>query len=150
MVAILTQDQSQSHRPSPFQEEKGSGDMPNIDLAVPVMLMHHLTSSVLNICQIFEEFKVQEYRIRERHPSRHQFSFQTLYRHSKQAFPARVQVLRLFWWIIMPFIHVVLEEYTPQQPLPAPARKVGVVSIFKMADLEQTLFNLSSSKMMIE
>ena len=27
-----------------------------------------------------------------------------------------------------------------------PARKVGVVSIFKMADLEQTLLNLSSSK----
>ena len=27
-----------------------------------------------------------------------------------------------------------------------PARKVGVVSIFKMADLEQPLLNLSSSK----
>ena len=81
-----------------------------------------------------------------------------------QARVARLQVLRLFWWprdlCLYIYIYICLTALEDHHAVytrcigrmhslattSGPARKVGVVSIFKMADLEQTLLNLSSSK----
>ena len=69
-----------------------------------------------------------------------------------------LQVLRLFWCPRDLCLHVCphLEDdhavYThigrmhSLETTSGPARKIGVVSIIKTADLEQTLLNLSSSK----
>ena len=69
---------------------------------------------------------------------------------------ARVQVLRLFWCprylslSALEDFHVVYTRCIGRMHSLAttsgPARKVGVVPIFQRADLEQTLLNLSSSK----
>ena len=67
----------------------------------------------------------------------------------------RLQVLRLFWCprdLSLYFCdhHAIYTRCIGRMHSLAttsgPTRKVGVVSIFKMADLEQTLLNLSSSK----
>ena len=75
---------------------------------------------------------------------------------------ARMQVLRLFWcpMIYLIYIYIYLSALGRHHAVythcigrmhtlattSGPAHKVGVVSIIKIADLEQTLLNLSSSK----
>ena len=78
-----------------------------------------------------------------------------------QARVARLQVLRLFWCPRdLSYIYIYLSALEDHHAVhtrcigrmhslattSGPASKMGVVSIFKMADLEQTLLNLSSSK----
>ena len=79
-----------------------------------------------------------------------------------QARVARLQVLRLFWCPrdLSLYIYICLSTLEDHHAVytrcigrmhslattSGPARKVGVVPIFKMADLEQTLLDLSSSK----
>ena len=81
-----------------------------------------------------------------------------------QARVVRLQVLRLFWCprdlSLYIYIYICLSALEDHHAVytccigrmhslattSGPARKVGVVSIIKMADLEPTLHNLSSSK----
>ena len=98
-------------------------------------------------------------------PNSNVWGAQTEFDFFLQARVARLQVLRLFWCprdLCLYYIYIyiclsALEDYHAVYTrcigrmhslatTSGPARKVGVVSIFKMAGLDQTLLNLSSSK----